>query len=50
MLRASFGVFSGHVVALCAIAALTIFASGAATAAPQLGPAALTQGHRPQGV
>src|SRR6202042_2324994 len=31
MLRASFGVFSGHVVALCAVAALTIFASGAAT-------------------
>ena len=31
MLRACFGVFSGHVVALCAIAALTIFASGAAT-------------------
>jgi hypothetical protein len=29
MLRASFGVFSGHVVALCAIAMLTIFASGA---------------------
>jgi hypothetical protein len=35
MLRASFGVFSGHVVALCAIAALTIFASGAATAGIQ---------------
>jgi hypothetical protein len=32
MLRESFGVFSGDVVALCAIAALTIFASGAATA------------------
>ena len=31
MLRACFDVFSGHVVALCAIAALTIFASGAAT-------------------
>jgi hypothetical protein len=31
LLRASFGVFSGHLVALCAIAALTIFASGAAT-------------------
>src|SRR5690348_15805130 len=28
ILRASFGVFSGHVVALCAIAVLTIFASG----------------------
>jgi ABC-2 family transporter protein len=41
MLRASFGVFSGHVVALCAIAALTIFASGAATAGIQAaaGPA-----------
>ena len=35
MLRASFDVFSGHVVALCAIAALTIFASGAATAGIQ---------------
>ena len=35
MLRASFGVFSGHVVALCAIAALTIFASGAATGGTQ---------------
>ncbi len=35
MLRASFGVFSGHVVALCAIAALTVFASGAATAGIQ---------------
>jgi hypothetical protein len=35
MLRASFGVFSGHVVALCAIGALTIFASGAATAGIQ---------------
>jgi hypothetical protein len=31
ILRASFDVFSGHVVALCAIAALTMFASGAAT-------------------
>jgi ABC-2 family transporter len=31
MLRACFDVFSGHVVSLCAIAALTIFASGAAT-------------------
>jgi hypothetical protein len=41
MLRASFGVFSGHVIALCAIAALTIFASGAATAGIQAaaGPA-----------
>jgi hypothetical protein len=41
MLRASFGVFSGHVVALCAIAALTIFSSGAATAGIQAaaGPA-----------
>jgi hypothetical protein len=35
MLRASFGVFSGHVLALWAIAALTIFASGAATAGIQ---------------
>src|SRR4051794_19548932 len=41
LLRASFGVFSGHVVAMCAIAALTIFASGAATAGIQaaIGPA-----------
>ncbi len=41
MLRASFGVFSGHVVALSAIGALTIFASGAATAGIQAaaGPA-----------
>jgi ABC-2 family transporter protein len=41
MLRTSFGVFSGHVVALCAIGALTIFASGAATAGIQAaaGPA-----------
>ena len=41
MLRASFDVFSGHVVAMCAIAALTIFASGAATAGIQAaaGPA-----------
>jgi hypothetical protein len=40
-LRASFDVFSGHVAALCAIAALTIFASGAATAGIQAaaGPA-----------
>ncbi len=33
MLRACFGVFSGHVVAMCAIGALTIFASGAAAGA-----------------
>jgi hypothetical protein len=41
LLRALFGVFAGHVVALCAIAALTIFASGAATAGIQAaaGPA-----------
>ena len=41
MLRASFGVFSGHVIAMCAIAALTIFASGAATSGIQAaaGPA-----------
>ena len=41
MLRVCFDVFSGHVVALCAIAALTIFASGAATAGIQAaaGPA-----------
>jgi hypothetical protein len=41
MLRVAFGVFSGHVVALSAIAALTIFASGAATAGIQAaaGPA-----------
>jgi hypothetical protein len=41
VLRASFDVFSGHVVALCAIAAVTTFASGAATAGIQaaLGPA-----------
>jgi hypothetical protein len=41
MLRASFDVFSGHVIALCAIAALTIFASGAASAGIQAaaGPA-----------
>ena len=40
MLRAFFDVFSGHVVAMCAIAALTIFSSGAATAGLQaaLGP------------
>jgi hypothetical protein len=41
MLRVCFGVFSGHVIALCAIAALTIFASGAATGGIQAaaGPA-----------
>src|SRR5438270_12553960 len=41
MLRVSFDVFPGHVVALCAIGALTIFASGAATAGiqPAAGPA-----------
>jgi hypothetical protein len=41
MLRLSFGVFSGHMVAMCAIGALTIFASGAATAGIQAaaGPA-----------
>jgi ABC-2 family transporter protein len=41
MLRVCFGVFSGHVVALCAIAVLTVFASGAATAGIQAlaGPA-----------
>jgi hypothetical protein len=41
MLRESFDVFSGHVVALCAIAALTVFAGGAATAGLQAaaGPA-----------
>jgi hypothetical protein len=41
LLRVCFGVFEGHVIALCAIAALTIFASGAATAGIQsaLGPA-----------
>jgi hypothetical protein len=41
LLRATYGVFSGHVVALCAIAALTIFAGGAATAGIQAaaGPA-----------
>jgi hypothetical protein len=41
LLRASFGVFSGHVIAMCAIAALTVFASGAATAGIQAaaGPA-----------
>jgi len=35
MLRACFGVFAGHVVAMCAVAALTIFASAAATAGIQ---------------
>jgi hypothetical protein len=41
LLRAFFGVFAGHVAAMCAIAALTIFASGAATAGIQAaaGPA-----------
>ena len=41
ILRVCFDVFAGHVVALCAIAAGTIFASGAATAGLQaaLGPA-----------
>jgi len=41
MLRVCFGVFSGHVIALCAIGALTILASGAATAGVQAaaGPA-----------
>jgi hypothetical protein len=41
MLRASFDVFSGHVLALSAIAALTIFASAVATAGIQAaaGPA-----------
>jgi hypothetical protein len=41
ILRASFGVFSGHVVALSLIAMLTVFASGAASAGIQsaLGPA-----------
>ena len=41
MLRTAFGVLSGPVVALCSIGALTIFASGAATAGIQAaaGPA-----------
>ncbi len=41
LLRACFGVFSGHVLALCGIAALTVFASAAATAGIQAaaGPA-----------
>jgi hypothetical protein len=41
LLRASFGVFSGHVLEMSAIGALTIFASGAATAGIQsaAGPA-----------
>src|ERR1700744_6196492 len=41
MLRASFGTFSGHILGMCAIGALTIFAGGAATAGIQAaaGPA-----------
>jgi hypothetical protein len=41
MLRVCFGTFSGHVIAMCAIGALTIFAGGAATAGIQAaaGPA-----------
>ena len=41
LLSACFGVFSGHIVAISAIGALTIFASGAATAGIQaaIGPA-----------
>ena len=41
MLRACFGVFSAHIVAMCAIGALTIFASGAAAGGLQAaaGPA-----------
>jgi hypothetical protein len=41
LLRASFGVFSGHVVAMAAIASLTVFSSAAATAGLQAaaGPA-----------
>jgi ABC-2 family transporter protein len=41
LLSACFGVFSGHILAMSAIAALTIFASGAATAGIQaaIGPA-----------
>jgi hypothetical protein len=41
ILRVCFDVFSGHVVALCAVATLTIFASGAASAGIQAaaGPA-----------
>jgi hypothetical protein len=41
LLRVSFDVFAGHVLALCAIGALTVFASGAATAGIQAaaGPA-----------
>lgn len=35
LLRVGFDVFSGHVLALCAIATLTIFASGAASAGIQ---------------
>ena len=41
MLRVCFDTFSGHVVAMCAIGALTVFAGGAATAGIQAaaGPA-----------
>jgi hypothetical protein len=41
MLRVCFGVFAGHVIAMCAIAVLTVLASGAATAGIQAaaGPA-----------
>jgi hypothetical protein len=41
MVRVCFGVFAGHVVALCAIAALTVFSSAAGTAGIQAaaGPA-----------
>jgi hypothetical protein len=41
ILRASFDVFTGHLIAMCAIAALTIFGSAAATAGIQAaaGPA-----------
>ena len=41
LLQACFDVFSGHLVAMCVIAALTIFSSGAATAGIQaaIGPA-----------
>jgi hypothetical protein len=40
LLRVCFDVFTGHVIAMCAVAAGTIFASGAATAGIQaaLGP------------
>jgi hypothetical protein len=37
MLRLCFGVFSGQVISLCGVAALTVFASGAATAGIQAG-------------